>query len=248
MAVQRVARVAVPAMTAARAEGAVAGVPCRSGGLAAAGAVYTRLLAAYGPQHWWPAESRFEIIVGAVLIQRTSWRNAEQALARLRAAGALALAPMAALDREVLAGLVRPAGFYRQKAARLGAISGWLVMQGGCDALDELDDAALRAAWLAQPGIGPETADAIALYAYGRPVFVVDAYARRLLARLGLVRGDEPYETLRVALEATLDAGSDCYNEFHALIVAHGKARCGVRPRCDGCVLAGDCAHARAPR
>ncbi len=235
-------------MTAARVDGAAVGGAGSGHGLGAARAVCARLLAAYGPQHWWPAESRFEIIVGAVLIQRTSWRNAEQALARLRAAGALALAPMAALDREALAGLVRPAGFYRQKAARLGAISAWLVAQGGCEGLDGLDDAALRAAWLAQPGIGPETADAIALYAYDRPVFVVDAYARRLLARLGLAAGDEPYETLRAALESALDAGSDYYNEFHALIVAHGKARCGVRPRCDGCVLAGDCAHARAPR
>jgi len=235
-------------MTAGRVEGSAAGATRDGLRPAAAGAVYARLLAAYGPQHWWPAESRFEIIVGAVLIQRTSWRNAEQALARLREAGALALAPMAALGRDALAELVRPAGFYRHKAARLSAISRWLVAQGGCEALDALDDAALRAAWLAQPGIGPETADAIALYAYGRPVFVVDAYARRLLARLGLARGDEPYEVLRAALETALDAGSACYNEFHALIVAHGKARCGVRPRCDGCALADGCAHARAPR
>jgi endonuclease-3 related protein len=155
---------------------------------------------------------------------------------------------MAATDREALAELVRPAGFYRQKSVRLAAISRWLVERGGCDALAALDDAALRAVWLAQPGIGPETADAIALYAYDRPVFVVDAYARRLLARLGLARGDEPYETLRAALEAALDAGSACYNEFHALIVAHGKARCGARPRCDGCVLACHCAHVRASR
>ncbi|MEQ8662095.1 MAG: endonuclease [Gammaproteobacteria bacterium] len=211
-------------------------------------AVFARLLGVHGPQGWWPGESRFEIIVGALLIQRTNWRNAERALARLRAAGVLAQEALATLAPDALAELVRPAGFYRQKAARLGALSRWLVDQGGCDALAALDDATLRAAWLGRPGVGPETADAIVLYAYERPSFVVDAYARRLFARLGLVRGDEPYEVLRGALEAALAADSAYYNEFHALIVAHGKARCGTRPRCDGCTLAAGCAHARRAR
>ncbi|MEQ8235020.1 MAG: endonuclease [Gammaproteobacteria bacterium] len=211
-------------------------------------ALFEDLFAAYGPQGWWPGESRFEIIAGALLIQRTTWHNAARALERLREAGCLAPAPLAALAPAALAELVRPAGFYRQKAARLAALCRWLDAEGGCDALTVLSDATLRAAWLARPGIGPETADAILLYAYERPVFVVDAYARRLLARLGLARGDEAYEALRAALERALGGDVARYNEFHALIVAHAKARCATRPRCTACVLAARCTYARAAR
>ena len=211
-------------------------------------AIHTRLLSAYGPQGWWPGESRFEIIAGALLVQRTTWLNAARALDRLRGAGVLSSAALAVSTEAAVAELVRPAGFYRQKAARLVTLSRWLEAEGGCDALATHGTDRLRAIWLAQPGVGPETADAILLYAYGHPVFVVDAYTRRLFARLGLIRGDEAYERLRGAVEGTLAADAACYNEYHALIVAHAKAHCGVRPRCVGCTLAAHCAEARRAR
>ncbi len=208
--------------------------------------IFAALLAAHGPQHWWPAETPFEVMVGAVLIQRTAWRNAEQALARLRAAGALEPEMLAGSDAATLQEWIRPAGFYRQKAVRLQAISAWLLACGGIAGAARLDDAALRGALLAVHGIGEETADVICLYAFGRAHFVVDAYARRLFARLGLIDGSEPYGVLRAVFEDALAADAAWYNECHALIVAHGKAFCRSRPHCAQCGLRPRCAHGAA--
>lgn len=205
--------------------------------------VYAALLTHHGPQGWWPAESDFEVVVGAVLIQRTAWRNAEQGLAALRAAGLLTADALAASSARRIEALVRPAGFYRQKAARLSAVARWLVARGSLARLAELADDELEAAWLALPGIGPETAAVICLYAFGRPLFVVDAYARRTFARLGWIGGDEPGPTLRRACEQALDANAATYNEYHALIVAHAKTHCRPTPRCAGCPLLRYCAH-----
>lgn len=202
---------------------------------------YRRLDDAWGPQHWWPGESVLEIMVGAVLTQNTAWRNVERAIANLKAAGALSLDVMLALPVDELAALIRPAGYFNVKARRLRALLEWVRDAGGVEALSGWPDDALRVGLLDVHGVGPETADDILLYAFGRPVFVIDAYTRRILGRLGLIDPTMGYEHLRVAIEAELGADVPLFNQYHALLVAHGKEVCRPRPRCERCVLADDC-------
>jgi endonuclease-3 related protein len=205
-------------------------------------AVYRRLLARHGPQHWWPAHTPFEVVVGAVLTQNTAWLNVERAIANLDAAGALTPESLLALPSARLAELLRPSGYFNVKATRLRAVVAWYHAAGGHARLRRHSTHRLRDALLGLHGVGPETADDILLYAFARPVFVIDAYTRRLLVRLGLARGDEPYETLRAAFERALGADAPLFNEYHALIVAHAKHHCRPRPRCGGCPL-----HALCP-
>lgn len=213
-------------------------------------ALHDRLLAAYGPQHWWPTRDahnpRFEILVGAVLTQHTAWVQVEKALAALRAAGPLT--PQAVLAHPDLPALIRPAGPHRVKAGRLRALCHWFVAAGGFAGLAGRDTRRLCRDLRAVPGIGPETADVIALYAFDRPRFIADAYAFRILERYGLWQGRRRYEGLRERIEQALgaDVAASFYQELHALIVAHAKQRCHKRnPNCDACVLAGRCAHAQ---
>lgn len=187
--------------------------------------LYDRLLDAYGPQHWWPAESAFEVIVGAVLTQNTSWKNVEKAIARLKATGNLDLDHIVALSQDDLAGLIRSSGFFNVKAKRLKNLCGWLQSQGGLDELAGWRTGKLRQSLLEINGIGPETADDILLYAFQRPVFVIDSYTRRLLGKLGLIQGTEDYETLRQMFESCLPPDHRLYNEYHALIVRHAKEK-----------------------
>ena len=187
--------------------------------------LYDRLLDAYGPQHWWPAESAFEVIVGAVLTQNTSWKNVEKAIARLKATGNLDLDHIVALSQDDLAGLIRSSGFFNVKAKRLKNLCGWLQLQGGLDELAGWRTGKLRQSLLEINGIGPETADDILLYAFQRPVFVIDSYTRRLLGKLGLIQGTEDYETLRQMFESCLPPDHRLYNEYHALIVRHAKEK-----------------------
>jgi endonuclease-3 related protein len=209
-------------------------------------AVHERLLAAYGPQHWWPGETPFEVMVGAVLTQNTAWRNVERAIANLKGAGALEAARLAVLPAAELAALIRPAGYFNVKARRLQAFCRFVVASGGESALASLATPVLRRRLLAVHGVGPETADDILLYAFGRPVFVIDAYTRRLFARLGLARGDEPYEALRAGVERVLGPDAALFNELHGLIVRHAKAACAKTPRCAGCCLRRACPTGRA--
>lgn len=204
-------------------------------------ALYRALLDQHGPQAWWPGESPFEIMAGALLIQRTAWRNAEQALARLREAALLDPARLRAARAAELEHCVRPAGFFRQKSSRLRQLAAWVDDAGGIDGLAVRDTLALRGALLALDGIGPETADAILLYALERPVFVVDAYLRRVWSRLGLIAGTESYEALRAAIESALPPDTVVYNEYHALLVAHGQRYCRPAPRCAECALGPGC-------
>ncbi len=199
--------------------------------------VYERLLAAYGPQRWWPGETPFEVMVGAVLTQNTAWRNVERAIANLKAAGELEAAHIAALPSAELAALIRPAGYFNVKARRLQAFCRFVVESGGEAALARHATPALRHRLLAVHGVGPETADDILLYAFGRPVFVVDTYTRRLFTRLGLARGDEGYEALRAGVERAFGPDAAVFNELHGLIVQHAKAACAKTPRCAGCCL-----------
>ena len=198
--------------------------------------LYDRLFDAYGPQHWWPGDTPFEVMVGAVLTQNTAWTNVEKAIANLKQAEKLELLPMGRMRLQRLARLIRPAGYFNVKARRLKHLCRWLASNGGIKALSRRPTLELRESLLEVHGVGPETADDILLYAFHRPVFVIDAYTRRLLQRLKLIRGNEAYETLRERIEAVLDADTSLYNEYHALIVRHAKEKC---------LQNGDCIHCK---
>ena len=204
-------------------------------------ALFHRLATAYGPQQWWPARDPFEMMAGALLTQRTTWRNAEQAIAALRRAGALSPEALALVPIRELEALVRPAGTFRTKAARLRTLARWYTDVGGWRSLMRRSTPELRSELLGLPGIGPETADDILVYAFARPVFVVDAYARRILSRYGWAKGDEPYEALSGAVARAIGGDAAMLGELHALLVEHGKRHCRPTPRCTGCPLAAQC-------
>ena len=201
---------------------------------------YDALFAAYGPQHWWPGRSRFEIIVGAILVQNTAWSNVVPAIANLRRAKLLTPSAIEAVRFARLAQLIRSSGYFRQKAKKLKAFVRFLreEHQGSLHKMFRTPTAALRGQLLEVHGIGPETADAILLYAGEHPVFVVDAYARRMLERHRLAEPRHGYEYLRHFFESNLAADAALYNEFHALIVHAGKHFCRAKnPRCSECAL-----------
>jgi len=195
---------------------------------------------AYGPQHWWPARTRFEIVIGAILTQNTAWANVERAIENLRQADCLSPQALRKLDHDRLAELIRPAGYFRIKARRLRNLLDWLFerFEGDLDrALDQpLPD--LREHLLSVSGIGRETADSIILYAAGMPTFVVDAYTARILRRHGLIDETADYEQIKELFESHLPADAALFNEYHALLVAVGKRHCRPRARCTGCPLA----------
>lgn len=203
--------------------------------------IYQRLDEAYGPQHWWPGESSFEIQVGAILTQNTAWTNVERAIDNLKARALLS--PQAILDANPteLATQLRPSGCFNVKSERLRAYCAWWIEQGGDAVLGRWPTEKLRRGLLSVKGIGPETADDILLYAFERPVFVIDAYTRRLFSRLGRIEAKAGYEILRQQLETALGADVPLFNQYHALIVAHGKNVCRSKPRCATCVLADRC-------
>lgn len=201
--------------------------------------VYERLLAAYGPQHWWPAQTRFEVIIGAILTQSVAWSNVEKAIANLKTAQVLDPAALYALPVDQLASLIRPAGYYSAKADKIKAFVAHLHehYRYDLDALLGKEVEALRRELLSIYGIGPETADSIILYAAGQPVFVVDAYTRRLLSRLGLVSDRIGYGDLQAVFEEHLPHQTALFQEYHALIVRHAKSTCLKRPLCTACPL-----------
>jgi len=201
--------------------------------------LYAALHRRFGRQRWWPGRSPYEIAVGAVLTQHTAWLNAARAITALRTRRALDPTRLAALGIGTLARVIRPAGTPRVKARRLRALTRWILERTGgrLSRMRAMALGPLRADLLAVPGLGPETADAILLYAAGRPVFVADAYARRVLARHRLVARRAGYEEVRGWLEAHLPTDPELFNEFHALLVAVGKSHCRSRPQCEGCAL-----------
>lgn len=207
--------------------------------------VFKLLFSAYGPQHWWPGDTPFEIMVGAVLTQNTAWTNVEKAIANLARRDKLSAASVVAARHDHLANWLRPSGYFNIKATRLKNFCHWYIDAGGLAALSQLDTQTLRTALLSVNGVGPETADDMLLYAFDRPVFVIDAYTRRLFSRLGFIAGDEAYDDIRLSLEDKLGAEIELYNEFHALIVIHAKTVCRVRPRCDDCLLRRRCPTGR---
>jgi endonuclease-3 related protein len=203
------------------------------------------MLKAYGPQQWWPGDTPFEIMVGAVLTQNTAWTNVEKAIANLKRNKALSAEAILAARASKLANWLKPSGYFNIKAKRVKALCQWLVEQGGVKELKKRPTDELRRELLKVHGVGPETADDILLYALHRPVFVIDAYTRRIFRRMRLIAGDEGYEHLRALFEKALGEDTALYNEYHALIVVHGKDVCRTRPRCSGCCLRRRCPAAR---
>lgn len=203
---------------------------------------YRALFAAFGPQEWWPARTPFEVMVGAILTQNTNWRNVERAVANLRAARALTPTAMRRLGPGELSALIRPAGYHRLKATRLGHLLAHIAARhrGSVARLLRLPGPALREELLGVHGIGPETADSIVLYAAGRPSFVVDAYTRRVFSRHGWCAPGGRYAEVQALFERSLPADARLFNEYHALIVRLGKEFCRPRaPRCAACPLGG---------
>jgi endonuclease-3 related protein len=205
---------------------------------------YRILRRAYGPQRWWPvtprggtrpaytggprnARQRFEVAAGAILTQNTAWTNAARAIESLNRLGAMSAAGIDALDERSLAGAIRSSGYFNQKAKRLKALAVFFLARRSVT----------REALLALNGVGPETADSIMLYAFDAPVFVVDAYTRRLFGRMGLIDPANSYEEIRKVLERNLPASVYVYKECHGLIVEHGKRICGSVPLCEKCLL-----------
>lgn len=210
--------------------------------------VYERLLTHHGPQGWWPAESPFEMAVGAILTQSTAWTNVARAIANLKAAGVLNPVALDAIPLQDLAALIRPSGYFNVKARKIKAFVAVLLADYGGEMgqLTTLPSTVLRERLLKVYGIGPETADSIALYAGGHPLFVVDAYTRRLCLRLGLVTAKVTYAELQTLFADNLPVDVALYNEYHALIVVHGKDICRAKPRCGACVLNDLCPTGRA--
>jgi endonuclease-3 related protein len=201
--------------------------------------IYRILHRAFGPQYWWPGETPFEIIVGAILTQNTNWRNASSAVQRIKNAGLLEPRKMLKEYRR-MPHLIRTSGFYRSKARYLRAFLRYYVgrYDGKVTNIAQKNKRSIRKELLTITGIGPETADSILLYALGRRTFVVDTYTRRILSRHGIIEHDLPYDALQKMIESNLPASAKIYNEFHALLVRAGKEYCRKNePLCSTCPL-----------
>ncbi len=208
--------------------------------------IYHVLLSAYGPQHWWPADTPFEVMVGAILTQNTSWTNVEKAITNLKFENLMDARHILDCAPDHLAEVIRPTGFYRQKATRLNALCMFYLEHGCEQQLRRWPATSLRQRMLKVHGIGPETADSILLYALNKPVFVIDAYTARIFSRLGMLERQSAYADTQAFFHARLPRSIPIFQEFHALIVAHAKRFCRSRPLCPGCPLAASCAYASA--
>jgi len=201
--------------------------------------IYRRLFTRYGPQHWWPARELFEVIVGAILTQSAAWTNVEKAIENLRKAGKLSPGALRQLPQAELAGLIYSCGYYNIKARKLKAFAQWLGERYD-DNLDRLfapDTGDLRRKLLDIYGIGEETADSILLYAGNKPIFVIDAYTRRIIDRMGLSPRGNSYAAYQALFMANLPADAVLFNEYHALLVRLAKEVCRRLPRCAQCCL-----------
>jgi len=209
--------------------------------------IYEVLLKTYGEQNWWPAETPFEVCVGAVLTQNTNWRNVEKAIGNLKREKLLTPEAILSCPNEKLQELIKPAGFFRQKAEYLKNLSYFILKNGGIDELKKRKKEELRRELLKVKGIGKETADSILLYTLNKPSFVVDAYTKRLFFRLGVIETEkESYETVKKLVEAEIppvEGNLEVYRELHALIVEHSKTKCRKRPDCTNCPFSLDCFH-----
>lgn len=203
--------------------------------------VYHGLLDAFGPQGWWPARSDFEMMVGAILVQNTNWGNVEQALNNLN--GELTPQGIGMISEEEIADRIRPSGYYQQKAKKIKALLTWYAGYGyQIEKVKEQDGESLRQELLEIHGIGRETADCLLTYAFEKPFFVIDAYARRIFERVGF-EAPKDYDACRRKIEHVIPKELAIYNEFHALLVQLGKTHCKKKPRCKGCPIGMQCSY-----
>lgn len=208
--------------------------------------IYHRLYRRYGPQGWWPGDGPFETIVGAILTQNTAWANVERALENLKAAGCMSPRAVREMPEEELARLIRPSGYFNTKARKLKAIAAHLLAYGDDPERWRNHGAKeLREELLRVYGIGPETADDLVLYVAHLPSFVVDAYTRRTVTRLGLAPASDTYEGFQALFEDHLPADAALFNEFHALLDRHARESCRREPRCAECCLLAVCSTGR---
>jgi endonuclease-3 related protein len=205
--------------------------------------IYHRLRALRGHRGWWPGETPFEVAVGAVLVQNTAWTNVEKVIAALKAESIFDPGRLRALPVDALASRLRPVGYFRVKERRLRALLDFLDREAAGDPgnLAARAPDVLRKELLAVHGIGRETADSILLYALGIPVFVIDAYTRRFLGRMGRLDPRADYEHLRRHFQSNLPSDAPLFNDFHAQIVQHAKESCRTRPLCEGCLFRNEC-------
>ena len=201
--------------------------------------IYRLLSGRFGKMHWWPADSPFEVVVGAILTQNTAWKNVEKAIANLKRADMLSALTLYRQPVSVIAELIRPSGFYNQKAKRLKTMVKHIVgnYQGTMDNLCHRETAELRNELLSLSGIGKETADSILLYACNKPLFVVDSYTHRVFSRHGMIEKETGYDELQALFMDNLDHKTTLFNEYHALIVELAKNFCRTKPLCDTCPL-----------
>jgi endonuclease-3 related protein len=201
--------------------------------------LYDRLYSRFGPQRWWPADTPFEVIIGAILTQNTAWPNVEKAIQNLKKHRLLSPKALSKATPSKIAALIRPSGYYNIKTKRLGSFLSFLnrAYKGSISTMSRSEPLALRKALLEVKGIGPETADSILLYALGKPFFVIDAYTRRIFERHKLVKKGISYEELQRFFMKNLPKSAKLYNEYHALIVRVGKEYCKKRPSCGLCPL-----------
>lgn len=199
--------------------------------------------AAYGDPQWWPADSAFEVMIGAILTQNTAWTNVEKAIGNLREQGLIDAIPMIEAPAAELATAIRPSGYYNVKTQRLRNLCIAYLEEGGFEGMAALPTETLRERLLRIQGVGRETADDILLYAFHRPIFVVDTYTRRIFSRIGWIEGNEAYDRVREDVEACLGDDPQVYNELHALIVMLGKEACRPNPQCPSCPAVGLCAY-----
>jgi endonuclease III related protein len=205
-------------------------------------AIFLRLYSVFGPQHWWPADSDFEVMVGAILTQNTNWSNVEKALLALKEKKLLTARRLDQLTLKKLAGLIKSAGYYNLKAARLKSFLKFFLNKyaGKINIMGAQELMVLRKQLLEVSGIGPETADSMLLYALNKPIFVVDAYTKRIFSRHGLVKEEAPYSEVQGIFMRNLKPDVKLFNEYHALIVKLGKDYCRKQnPKCEVCPLHG---------
>ncbi|MBI2471450.1 MAG: endonuclease III domain-containing protein [Planctomycetes bacterium] len=201
--------------------------------------IYQKMFDALGPRQWWPGETPFEVVIGAILTQNTNWSNVEKAIKNLKMAGKLSPEGIYRLSVTELAELIRPSGFFNVKAKRVKAFINWLFSryEGSLSKMFARDLEILRSELLSVKGIGPETADSILLYAGNMPTFVVDAYTHRIFSRHELIPEESTYDEMKSFFEENLPKDVQLFNEYHALLVNIGKMFCKPRKVCDPCPL-----------
>jgi endonuclease III related protein len=203
--------------------------------------MYEKLYASFGPQYWWPGETPFEVAVGAILTQNTNWSNVEKAIANLKKDKLLNPKALHDMSLDRLASLVRPAGYFNIKAKRLKNFISFLINEyhGSMSRMAQEDLSAIRKKLLSVNGIGPETADSIILYALGKPIFVIDAYTKRVLSRHNILDYNASYDEFQGLFHSKLKGHINLFNEYHALFVRLAKENCRTKPLCSGCPLEG---------